>query len=382
MPDFCRKMTFNSYNAHKALLMCVFVAFAFCYVNFMQGDAMACAWHRLFGGSVRYNILAGALAVVVLAVALQVAVSRIIAVRHLNLALSYVPSALLLDSVAVFFQERDLHRIVAYAVVLLVWGAICAKPLPFLLRCPTPLKELNASLAAMLLIVAAVAFSCSHDTVSHYELRVARLLDEGRIDEALEVGKNSRQTSVRLVQLRAYALSRKGLLCERLFEYPVAIGTRSLLPPLADSVRMVFNPENIYRWLGVQHGNALKQPQAGEYSMATMLLNRQLDSFAAAFRRQWGDTAKTENTPRHLREAIVMYRRLRTAPVLVIDDRPTETNYNDFIKIMHTPGNVALRKNALQSQYGDTYWWYYYFEKPEKSKHNGNGSQRPHNENT
>ena len=64
----------------------------------------------------------------------------------------------------------------------------------------------------------------------------------------------------------------------------------------------------------------------------------------------------------------MLYQHLRTKPVITIKDNLTETNYNDFIEMMHATPNPRVNANALLSQYGDTYWWYYYFVKTPNNK--------------
>ena len=210
-------------------------------------------------------------------------------------------------------------------------------------------------------------------------------LDSNNFDKALGVGAKSSETSQTLTILRAYALAKKNLLNEKLFEYPIPGGTTTLLPALGDSTKMIFNPKKIYHFLGAmpyprttpdQFLNTISaqpelvkaRPQILEYKLATLLLNKQIDKFAATIKKAQSDSLKSNDLQKHCREALVLYQHLRTKPVITIKDNLTETNYNDFIEMMHATPNPRANANALLSQYGDTYWWYYYFVKTPNNK--------------
>ena len=79
----------------------------------------------------------------------------------------------------------------------------------------------------------------------HYELKMERLLNESKYEEAVKVGAKSLVSSERLTCLRAFALSKSGLLGEKMFEYPVTSTENALLIPRKDSTHVIFHPDNI-----------------------------------------------------------------------------------------------------------------------------------------
>lgn len=370
-------------NAVKAMLMLLFVAFTFCYVFYLQCDLTALTQHYLSDGHTHYNHWAGAVIITAIAVILQLILSGIFKVPLRFHALTFLPSAVLLAALTSLVPTCNVAVLIVCAAVLilnlllLIWisghrGHSGSRPTFFGVSMP--------NLAMLTVIMLFIALAGNTDTTLHYELRVQRHLNDGKIDKALSVGEKSLNTSERLTILRAYALSRKGELNERLFEYPVPAGMHTLLPLTGDSLNMIFPPDRIYRWLGAMPTPATSperflkvvstqtelsdsRPQITEYALATLLLNKQIDKFAAAIKAAANDTVN-RFMKKHCREATVLYQHLRTKPVITIRDNLTEANYEDFMKLSHATGNRQTDASAVRAQYGDTYWWYYYFVKP------------------
>ncbi len=386
----------TSRNVLRALLMLLFVAFTFCYIHYMQCDLMAMTQHCLSDGHTHYNRVAGTIIITAVAIALQVIMSNVFKLPNGLYWLSYAPSALFLAAITDLAWSYTTAKLIVYVLllvaVLIVWVwrtyAVAAR------RGASTINVLITNVGFLTVIMLAVGFSGNSNKVLHYELKTERYLNENNITKALAVGKGSLETSNTLTIARAYALSRQGLLNEKLFEYPIPAGIHSLLPLLDDSLKMIFPPTKVYQWLGAMPGgnsspnqylNVIAaqpelvkfRPQIIEYLLATQLVNKQIDRFAENYKAYCSNNIRhclnnighyLNNighylNQKHCREAIVLYQHIRTKPVVTIKDNLTETNYNDFMEIAHSRKNAKEIANILRSQYGDTYWWYYYFVK-------------------
>lgn len=380
----------------EGILRVVFAAFTICYVGVLQCDTLALTQHVLSSGHTHYSRPIGTAVITLVAVALQIITSRITRLPSRAAALTFIPSALLLATLTDLVPEFTSAKAIIYILLLLAAIAVYAI-YPFATRRISQrtrrggsfLSDFIPAAATLSLVMIAVGLAGRSPQAEHFCLKAQRYLNEGNYDAALRVGSRSLLTDSRLTMMRAYALSRRGELCEKLFEYPIPAGMTTLLPPLSDSTRMIFAPVQIYRWLGAMpvegsgaeqylevistQPEAVKQrPQVAYYRLATLLLTRRLDDFAATVKSFKADSASAPlHMQKHLREALVLYQHLRTHPVVTISDAPTEANYRDFMALAHShpgKGGSAADASAVRTQYGDTYWWYYYYDLPQ-SKH-------------
>lgn len=400
---FYRQSTsiFSPRNVVRALLMLLFAAFTFCYINYMQCDLIAMTQHVLSDGQTHYNRVVGTVIIAAVAIALQVIMSNVFRLPDILYVLSYVPSALFLAAITDLAWSYTTLKLFVYLLLLVAALVICVgvnKPMPRR-RGVSTISVLTVNIGLLTVMILLVGFSGNTNKVLHYEQKIGRYLNENNMIKALEVGKGSLETSNVLTIARAYALSRQGLLNEKLFEYPIPAGLHSLLPLPGDSLKMIFPPEKIYQWLGAMPGEnsspnqylnviAAQQelvdslPQIMDYFLATQLVNKQIDRFAENYKASrsndvrhnlnkmpWNlNNVRHSFSAKHCREAIVLYQHIRTKPVVTIKDNLTETNYNDFMDIAHSRKNAKEKLNLLRSQYGDTYWWYYYFVKTNSTK--------------
>lgn len=369
-------------NITRILLMLLFLSFTVCYIHYMQCDFIALTQHILSGGHTQYNRTIGTFSIAIVASAIQVIISRTFTLPTAVYAVSYIPSALLLAAITDLIPNFAPLKLAIYTSILIIcaslyiyWNSAVQKKQRTVYVTNTLIT--NIAIITLTMLIAGIAGNT--ERLPHYELKAERYIAKNNFDKALAVGLKSSETSKILTDLRAYALARKGILNEKIFEYPIP-NMHSFLPMLSDSSKMIYNPRNIYLWLGApaqihytqeqflktyssQPELADTHPQIMEYWLATLLLNKQIDSFAAKIRELKGDSVTRKDLPKHFREALVLYQRLRTKPVVVIKDDLTETNYGDFTKMKNTIQQSHKNANALRLQYGDTYWWYYYFVK-------------------
>lgn len=359
-------------TAMRATLMALFVVFVCGYVGWMQGDTLAQTLQILSNGHAHYNRVVGTLVIMAASVAVQAVVSRLAAMPSRLYATTYIPSAIFLCVLTDLVPHYTARKLVVYIAAAIALAVICIVLRQRRAADSEPRETLCLNIAAMSIIMLATGTIGNTQSVSHYELKAERYLQEGKPDIALEVGTG--ETSKRLATARAYALALKGRLNERLFTFPMPSGLQTLLPQLGDSLETLLPPVQIYRWLGLSQlasGNtapeqvlktaaaqpslAATHPQINDYLIATLLVNKHIDSFAHVVK------STAPQLQKHIKEAIVLYQHIRTNPVVTIRDNLTETNYADFMAIRKSATQDAAKKLTLKAQYGDTYWWYYYY---------------------
>lgn len=367
----------------RALLAIMFVAFSFCYIYILQSDMLAYLQHVLSHGHTSYNRLIGSIIVIFLVFVIHSAVRSITCLPARLYALTYVPSALFLAVLTDLIASYSLVKLVVYIVLLLLTALFyyIASAVTTSKRTSEQGSTVFISNALILcVIMVAVGLSGNSNDKMHYELKMERLLNEKKYEAVLRVGDKFATSSFRMTCLRAYALAHTGQLGEKMFEYPVISTEKALLIPRSDSTRMIFHPDNIYKYLGAFPGRTstsyqflhllstqpdlLKtHPQIKDYLLTTALIRKNLDIFASEIKRFYDFSDSTLTLPKHYSEALVLYSHLRTKPVVYYSNNITENNYKDFVEYSEKQTDAKSRTNAIRQHYGDTYWSYYYYGK-------------------
>lgn len=368
-------------------LVCGFLFVLFCilYLYGFQSDWLALTQHLASQGRTSYSPLWGMVLITLLLLGLQMGFSRLLVFPVRFHALTFFPSCLLLAlctdyrSVA-FGAETAGWNWSVYVLVVIIYAVVVRVVWLFpdvngeketVFACLWP----NAMLMSLLLFMAGSAGN-AQDSL-HYKLRVARLLEQGEEEAALEVGKRSDATNHSLTALRAYALSRQGRLGDKLFEYPQHYGSRGLLLPKKDSLLLGDWPKRLYRHLGRRpasdwHGDTrlfLERvagcdsvaPAVGDYLLCTYLLDKNLDNFVRALPNYY---VVSDSLPRHYKEALILYSHLRMKPVIVFREGAVSANYEGFQEYRSRYSRTEERRNRCRDMYGGTYWYYYYFQEP------------------
>ena len=365
-------------------VMCatVFVLFCFCWLYFFQADQLAMTQHVLSHGLTRYSPLAGALIITIVLLLLQLAVSALVKLTKRSHALTYVPSMMLLALVTEISQQIEsgegvsLWGWVLSLLVLLAWGAavVVAR---FLQEAETDRNFslvsrpmwINALLMALQIIC--VAWIGNTNAVYHYRMQTETLLASGKYEKALDVGRESLESDANLLMLRMYALARMNALGERLFEYPITADVDQILPT-NHRTQMYYCPEDsLYRFLGgrpaepmaplhflelLERRDSVVAPQVADYKLCALLIDRQIDRFASEIGRYYD---LSDRLPKHYREALVLYRHLRSNPVVIYHHAVTDEDWRNLQELESLYADPTERKGRVEDQYGNTYWYYY-----------------------
>ncbi|MCD8318228.1 MAG: DUF6057 family protein, partial [Paraprevotella sp.] len=179
--------------------------------------------------------------------------------------------------------------------------------------------------------------------VYHYRLRAEKQLVEGRNEAVLQVGRKSLQSDRGLTAIRAFALSRCGMMGDELFEYPQYYGSDGLMPSPSDTAYTYNWASMSYTYVGGRPGKGIHHatlfferlmqypsatPAVRDYLLCTYLLDKNLDAFAETLPKYY---AVNDSLPLHYKEAVVLYDRLRTNPCVLYNEASVMTNFNDFV---------------------------------------------------
>ena len=240
-------------------LMCatVFCLFSFLYLYFFQADVLAAAQYVLSKGMTRYNHLAGAVIITLVLQFLQVIVYAFTRLWKRSHALTYLPSMLALAAITdVNTDGSHVFSVASWWWVLLlllvVWvGAVLfAKALqevePKVEAVGLFSRAMWINLLAMALMIIVVVAISNTNAVYHYRMRAETCLLRGDYQGGLKTGEESLETDTDLQMIRMYALTRTGELAERLFNYPVAGNSASMLPVEGASKFVMYPVDSLY----------------------------------------------------------------------------------------------------------------------------------------
>lgn len=367
----------------KVMCAVIFVLFSALWLYYFQADLMAVTQHVLSKGQTVYHRAVGTVIITLALLLLQVVVLRVIKLYRSNHALTYFPSMLLLAILTSGFPEKGSAMSISYwywlaPLLLALWGAvvwIICSIRPYLLKTALGFyaRVFWINTLEMALMIVGVNLTANTNAVYHYRAHMETCLMKQQFDEALTTGRRSLETDASLTMLRAYALSRKGELGERLFEYPVA-GSGADLVPLSGcrSRWLIYPSDSLYRHLGaiprpgmdtpaylsaLERGGQAKKA-VGDYVLCGMLIDRNLDDFACTIGKYY-DVADSLSLPRHYREALTLYVHQRSNPVVVYHHPVTEEDYRDLQELEAQYTNPTERKVRVMEKYQGSYWYYF-----------------------
>ena len=361
----------------------VFLLFVAIYVFFYQEDTLALTQHVLSGGATMYSrVIGGGIITIVLAL-LHFSVAKLMQRKPLCIfALSCFPSLYILAMLTDFDSSRSLSPWGWWAILMPLVGPIWWGLVYFLgelLRYRYPdnsheegymARTLGCNFFILAAMMIGVGLTTTSNDVTHYRLRMERLLMHGEYSKALEVGKASDKADASLTMLRVFALAHEGRLGDELFKYPVRGTSASLVPELADGKMLMLSPDSVYRLLGaiprkgqtstayfnaiIKSGQATKA--AIEYQLCGMLIGKNLDGFVSLLMK----THKIDDSlPRHYREALILYTHRRSSPKVVYRNTVMDTDYDDMQRLEAETKSPGERRIQVYKQFSGTYWEYF-----------------------
>ena len=221
--------------------------------------------------------------------------------------------------------------------------------------------------AAIFLSFFLIGIIVPSDELKTLEHQTARLLSIGLRDKAFEVGRNYPFTTANLQSLRIQALATNDSLGNFLFSKPQHYYSirqrRASLQQLSTPVSQ--------GGLNYSSKTTHIHPEPRHISA---LLDGNLPLFAKTLPSHFTQQLKVSQIPLYYRQALLLYMRLNTHPILNYADDATEANYRDFLeqqrklRLQYPPTaqetySIA-EKNKMGFFYVNTYWYYFFYEIP------------------
>ena len=378
-----RNLEDGSATVVRTVCAIVFLLFVAIYVFFYQEDTLALTQHILSGGATIYSRVIGGIIITIVLALLHFTTAKVMRTKPLCIyALSCFPSLYILAMLTDFDPSQPLSPWRWWAILMPLaaavwWGVVYFLGELLRYRCSDIRHEegyLARTLGCNIFILAAmmigVGLLSNSNDITHYRLRMERLLMHGEYAKALEVGKASDKTDASLTMLRVFALAHEGRLGDELFKYPVRGTSASIVPELSDGKMLMLSPDSVYRMLGAipRHGQTTKNylkaivksgqatKAAIEYQLCGMLIDKDLDGFVNLLMK----THKIDDTlPLHYREALILYTHRRSSPKVVYSNTVMDTDYDDMQRLEAETKSPGERRIQIYKQFSGTYWEYF-----------------------
>lgn len=380
--NFNNPNTKNSTAVIRAVCAIVFCIFTFVYLYFYQADVLAVGQHVLSGGATHYDRLIGCVIITFSLMLLQIGVYTLFRLDKYCHALTYFPSLLVQTFITDISQDIDR----GFSFGFWLWGG------PLLLILWTCLslfvrniqmytnvtssglfsRAMWSNMAIMIFMFLFTGFVSNDNAVFHYRMRAEKCLLEGDYDGALAAGVKSLETDNNLTMIRIYALSRKEMLGEKLFTYPIAGTSDDMLPYSGSAHCMMYPNDSIYKYIGAQTNGyfrtvpylkalmrlGLASSAVKDYILCAYLIDRDLDSFVRTLPEFY---EVNDNLPKHYREALTLYTHLRSKPYIIYHNTVMDTDFSDLQALERKHKTQAAKSVAVNEMYSGTYWWYYMY---------------------
>lgn len=350
----------------------IFLAFTFSYLFFYQAPVLAVEQHVLSGGQAHYSRTLGAIIITAVFFFIHIIIYSAV---HLPLkfhALTYFPSLLLLIILPSRSSISAWQWTLATIILILYVGVIISfRGIKTAEKASLP-KRLFQNVLAMAIMIFIVGAISRGNSLYHYRAQAEQYLIKGDYERAAQVGTLYQKSDSSLTMIRIYALSRTGKLGEKLFEHPIVSSSKVLLPD-GKNIRFLMYPEQkLYQYLGERTKGSFKTMEyfnfletlgkarqaVGDYVLTGYLLDKDLDKFVKDITKYY---KINDRLPKHYREALTLYTHLRSNPALVFHSAVMDTDFKDYQNLQQKYANHTLRKAALLSTYGNTYWYFYQY---------------------
>ena len=331
-------------------------------------------------GQTHYNHLWGAVLTALLLLSVNLLAIRRNKEFHTFSAWTFFPSAILLTFITGGRQTEDLNLsfgfIACMSLIAVCLYVIFSKCIRNFIRTNSE-KIKNNSLIKnlwinLLIITVQFMYVCAFsnsDRLFHARLHVLQSLCEKDYDEALCTIDKLETSDRQLTTLIVYTLSKKNMLAERLFEYPLRGGSVSLLPD--STLTSKFGFDEIYHHLNlkipgnqihnsiefIRHGKGINK-QAADYILCGYLMDKNLDAFVENITKYYDIN---DFLPKHYREALTLYVHSHTTPKVIFKNSIMDADFQDYQNMEHDITDTEERKNKLRDTYGNTYWYYYQY---------------------
>ena len=376
----------NGTGTNKVVCAICFLLFSFLWLYEFQADLLAIAQHVMSNGVTQYDRTIGAIIITAVLYILQLCVAFITKLSRRTHALTYFPSMLLLAVLSDIDSEINENTtfgawLWGVPLLLVIWGGcvwLARQVMPFGLNEEKESglfsNRICLNLLQMVGMMLGVGLIGNTNAVVHYSAHAEIAIMNGDFDEALRVGGESLETNERLTMLRAFALSKKGLLADELFRYPVAGTSESLLPMQVKP--QILPADSIWKHLGARslttmpaekyyeamERDTLATEALADYRLCGYLIDRNLNAFVRMLPKYY-EVADTLPLPRYYKEALVLYMHQTANPVIVFHDPVLAEDWKNLQQLKAKYPNEPERQYRIFDEYEESYWYYYYYKK-------------------
>ncbi len=355
--------------------------FSFLYLYVLQPSFLCQLQFQLSAGQTHYVPLVGALLITLLLTLLGMLMHRILPLPVRMQSLAWFPSCCLLMLLTCWpltstgSNTRPLLWIALLAVIF-VLSLFVGHAYPDTSSDRAPfIAYLSPNLIVLSLLFLLIGRMGNTATPLQYELRMARLIDEGRYEDALRVGEHSQQMSRRLTSMRCYALCETGQMGDRLFHYTLQGGSQQMLPLVSDTLLFVDLPSRVYHRMGyvpreadsfsvvqflekASQVDTLGSPVLRTYLLCAHLLDHRLPRFVQLLAE---DSIPAASLPEHYREALVLYASQDSTFESPVADTRLQADFDRFLQTMNADADPLLPEDRCRRDFANTYWYYYFF---------------------
>lgn len=364
----------------------VFTLFTFFYLYYFQADLLTVMQHVFSKGQTHYEHFIGAVLITVVLVLVQIGVVNMVRRTGVMWALTFFPSALCL-TVLTDARLQPIDGLIGFgswiyvAPALLVlyglalWGCYASgltKNVAEQMKgCA---RQLWVNMLVLFAIILIVCFGGNTNRTYHARIHAEQCLAENDADGALDVMKSVSCSDENLTMLTAYALSRKNVLAENLFEYRLKGGSHVLMPD-GRAIKFEILPDSSFyarlggwyvqrmstmKYLDYQRRHNRMNRMAVDYLLCGYLMDGNLDAFAANIGKYYTVNDSVQ-LPKHYREALTLYTHLHSAPRIIYKNNVMDADFQDYQKLENSVADNVEKRNALRDTYGNTYWFYYQY---------------------
>lgn len=372
----------------------VFLLFVFCFVTYFQATLLSWAQYVWSDGTTSFQPFIGGIifSVVLLIISLGIKVN--FRLPPFLSSLCYFPSLFILGVLTSVEPEGAKGATVGHWA----WISVIVFIIYFLiLKFLEPLTDIKSRWSGFIEVLVINVFMqlsqigiccCISNThrLLHNQLNVERAIAEGDYDRALEIGSNDTDASASLTMFRAFALSNKGELGERLFEYELAGSSQTLLPAsdtiirsnhiTSDTVSLFsFTDDRVFwKHLGAVPAGKVRDVRlflrnveakgintavVSDYILTSYLLDGDLNGFAMEVSHRFNPES-LDSLPKHYREALILYSHTHSNRVLTYSEEVLDADYQDLTQLSRAKyKNAITRMATIRNTYNGTYWYYY-----------------------
>lgn len=370
-------------NFITAFCAVCFAIFSFTYVAIYKSPLIEMVYNSIATGKLQYNgyVLSGVVTAILVGLALWL--NRFAKYQREWTAMAFLPSALILafftDIERTSFADNGSYGswvwiftggIFLYLFLAFLFGRMLFEKI----KNPTVVANriVWRNLVLLTLTFLTVGILSGDDKNFMREAIQYKHYSNGDVGAALAVGDHSPLASQGLTAQRAFFLSLKGELGDRLFEYPQYYGAEGLLPTVTRTTPVP--PDVVYSHIGLQRNvseratDFLARAVAGdsvamaaqEYYLASLLLERRLVDFADKI-YEFYNVGDSDKLPKHYKEALLLYSYIVPEYSIEFNDATLRASFEKMLADAGGASWASMHSVRLQQKYGATYWWYFMY---------------------